>query len=197
MKQMMERAGNSHLLTILSYPGAGHLIEPPYSPHCRASNFMLAETRTKGKPTKCVLKFQKTTEDKFVMKISKYLLNGKSQLIPLIRLCWCNDKNIILLFFFNIKTVLWYKICITIYRFPEYYFFLNLLKNWVQSYFYLISTKSNYLTLPFQFVMAIMVFVAVVVLWGGQTEPHSRAQEDSWHKTLAFLEQHLYSNMSH
>ncbi|KAL7858156.1 hypothetical protein AOLI_G00182580 [Acnodon oligacanthus] len=34
----------------------------------------------------------------------------------------------------------------------------------------------------------------VVVLWGGQTVPHSRAQEDSWHKTLTFLEQHLYSN---
>ncbi|MCJ8735951.1 hypothetical protein PDJAM_G00253440 [Pangasius djambal] len=84
MKQMMEQAGNSHLLTVLSYPGAGHLIEPPYSPHCRASNFMLAETRAK-----------------------------------------------------------------------------------------------------------------VVVLWGGQTEPHCRAQEDSWHKTLAFLEQHLYSNMNH
>uniref|UniRef100_A0A667YQ48 Acyl-CoA thioesterase 19 n=1 Tax=Myripristis murdjan TaxID=586833 RepID=A0A667YQ48_9TELE len=39
MRQMMERAGNSHLLTVLSYPGTGHLIEPPYSPHCRASKF--------------------------------------------------------------------------------------------------------------------------------------------------------------
>ncbi|XP_053369886.1 bile acid-CoA:amino acid N-acyltransferase-like [Clarias gariepinus] len=84
MKQMMEQAGNSHLLTTLSYPGAGHLIEPPYSPHCRASNYMLIGTRKK-----------------------------------------------------------------------------------------------------------------VVVLWGGQTVPHSHAQEDSWHKTLAFLEQHLYSNLSH
>lgn len=81
MKQMMDRAGNSHLLSVLSYPVAGHLIEPPYTPHCRASNFMLAETRQK-----------------------------------------------------------------------------------------------------------------VVVLWGGQTEPHSHAQEDSWCKTLAFLEQHLYSH---
>nr|XP_023694720.1 acyl-coenzyme A thioesterase 4-like isoform X1 [Paramormyrops kingsleyae] len=41
MQKMMEEAGNSHLLTILSYPGAGHLIEPPYSPHIRASNFVL------------------------------------------------------------------------------------------------------------------------------------------------------------
>uniref|UniRef100_A0A4W6DBF7 Acyl-CoA thioesterase 19 n=1 Tax=Lates calcarifer TaxID=8187 RepID=A0A4W6DBF7_LATCA len=36
MKEMMERAGNSHLLTILSYPNAGHLIEPPYTPHARS-----------------------------------------------------------------------------------------------------------------------------------------------------------------
>uniref|UniRef100_A0A3B3IC71 Acyl-CoA thioesterase 19 n=1 Tax=Oryzias latipes TaxID=8090 RepID=A0A3B3IC71_ORYLA len=33
MKQMMERAGNDQLLTLLSYPGTGHLIEPPYTPH--------------------------------------------------------------------------------------------------------------------------------------------------------------------
>ncbi|XP_017295517.1 peroxisomal succinyl-coenzyme A thioesterase [Kryptolebias marmoratus] len=39
IKETMERAGNSHLLTLLSYPNAGHLIEPPYSPHARASLF--------------------------------------------------------------------------------------------------------------------------------------------------------------
>ena len=49
MRQMMEKAGNSHLLTVASYPGTGHLIEPPYSPHIRASNFMVAQARTKGK----------------------------------------------------------------------------------------------------------------------------------------------------
>ncbi|KAI5627043.1 peroxisomal acyl-CoA thioesterase 2b like 3 [Silurus asotus] len=81
MKLMMEQDGNSQLLTVLSYPGAGHLIEPPYTPHCQASNFMLAGTRTKE-----------------------------------------------------------------------------------------------------------------MVLWGGQTETHSRAQEDAWHKILAFLKQQLYSN---
>uniref|UniRef100_A0A672FVE7 Peroxisomal succinyl-coenzyme A thioesterase-like n=1 Tax=Salarias fasciatus TaxID=181472 RepID=A0A672FVE7_SALFA len=43
MKEMMERAGNSHLLTILSYPEAGHLIEPPYTPHTRAILFPLCE----------------------------------------------------------------------------------------------------------------------------------------------------------
>ncbi|KAM3608511.1 uncharacterized protein V6R79_000231 [Siganus canaliculatus] len=39
MKEMMEKAGNSHLLTVLSYPNAGHLIEPPYTPFARASTF--------------------------------------------------------------------------------------------------------------------------------------------------------------
>ncbi|KAL2102596.1 hypothetical protein ACEWY4_001764 [Coilia grayii] len=39
IQQMMERSGNGHLLTVLSYPGAGHLIEPPYTPHVRFSNF--------------------------------------------------------------------------------------------------------------------------------------------------------------
>uniref|UniRef100_A0A8C1PA88 Acyl-CoA thioesterase 19 n=1 Tax=Cyprinus carpio TaxID=7962 RepID=A0A8C1PA88_CYPCA len=81
MKKMMEEAGNSHLLTVLSYPGTGHLIEPPYSPHVRFSDFKLLEAKTK-----------------------------------------------------------------------------------------------------------------VVVLWGGETVPHSRAQEESWQKTLAFLEEHLYDN---
>uniref|UniRef100_A0A672YFJ3 Acyl-CoA thioesterase 19 n=1 Tax=Sphaeramia orbicularis TaxID=375764 RepID=A0A672YFJ3_9TELE len=37
IKEMMERAGNSHLLTILSYPNTGHLIEPPYSGHVLVS----------------------------------------------------------------------------------------------------------------------------------------------------------------
>ncbi|XP_029987060.1 acyl-coenzyme A thioesterase 3-like [Sphaeramia orbicularis] len=37
IKEMMERAGNSHLLTILSYPNTGHLINPPYSGHVLVS----------------------------------------------------------------------------------------------------------------------------------------------------------------
>nr|XP_055047058.1 peroxisomal succinyl-coenzyme A thioesterase-like [Misgurnus anguillicaudatus] len=40
MKLIMEKAGNLHLLKVLTYPGAGHLIEPPYTPHIRASNFI-------------------------------------------------------------------------------------------------------------------------------------------------------------
>lgn len=42
MKEMMERAGNSHLLTILSYPNTGHLIEPPFTPFTRISAFRSA-----------------------------------------------------------------------------------------------------------------------------------------------------------
>ncbi|KAJ7997654.1 hypothetical protein DPEC_G00214380 [Dallia pectoralis] len=79
MKRMMETAGNSHLLTTLSYPGTGHLIEPPYSPHIRASNFKAPGAKQK-----------------------------------------------------------------------------------------------------------------IVVLWGGDTAPHSYAQEHSWMETLGFLEEHLY-----
>ncbi|CAJ1054548.1 peroxisomal succinyl-coenzyme A thioesterase-like isoform X2 [Xyrichtys novacula] len=78
--QMMSSSGRQHLLSTLTYPDTGHLIEPPYSPHFRATNFI--------KPT----------------------------------------------------------------------------------------TKEK-----------------VIVLWGGRTKPHSDAQEDSWRKILAFLEQHLYS----
>ncbi|KAG1939429.1 acyl-coenzyme A amino acid N-acyltransferase [Pimephales promelas] len=81
MKKMMEKAGNGHLLTVLLYPGTGHLIEPPYSPHVRFSDLKLLETKTK-----------------------------------------------------------------------------------------------------------------VVNVWGGETAPHGRAQEESWQKTLAFLEEHLCDN---
>ncbi|XP_064417218.1 peroxisomal succinyl-coenzyme A thioesterase-like isoform X1 [Latimeria chalumnae] len=33
IRKMMEAAGNTHLLTSVSYPGTGHLIDPPYCPH--------------------------------------------------------------------------------------------------------------------------------------------------------------------
>ncbi|XP_076026250.1 peroxisomal succinyl-coenzyme A thioesterase-like [Genypterus blacodes] len=48
MEEMMERAGNSHLLTVLSYPNAGHLIEIPYSPHTRASAFRTVNSKGKA-----------------------------------------------------------------------------------------------------------------------------------------------------
>ncbi|XP_042338899.1 bile acid-CoA:amino acid N-acyltransferase-like [Plectropomus leopardus] len=44
---MMERAGNSHLLTVLSYLNAGHLIEPPFTPFARASTFRSVGSREK------------------------------------------------------------------------------------------------------------------------------------------------------
>ncbi|XP_037342875.2 peroxisomal succinyl-coenzyme A thioesterase-like isoform X2 [Pungitius pungitius] len=81
MAHMMRAAGKDHLLTRIEYPATGHLIEPPYSPHFRATNFIKKSTREK-----------------------------------------------------------------------------------------------------------------VILLWGGQTKAHSDAQEDSWKKILAFLQQHLYSN---
>uniref|UniRef100_A0A3P9PDA8 Acyl-CoA thioester hydrolase/bile acid-CoA amino acid N-acetyltransferase domain-containing protein n=1 Tax=Poecilia reticulata TaxID=8081 RepID=A0A3P9PDA8_POERE len=37
IEERLRSAGKSHLFTRLSYPGAGHLIEPPYSPCARAS----------------------------------------------------------------------------------------------------------------------------------------------------------------
>ncbi|XP_028811323.1 acyl-coenzyme A thioesterase 4-like isoform X1 [Denticeps clupeoides] len=81
MTEMMSKAGNDHLLTVLSYPGAGHLIEPPYTPHFRFSNFTFQGSNQK-----------------------------------------------------------------------------------------------------------------VVLLWGGHTEPHAHAQEDSWEKILLFLQQHLHKS---
>ncbi|XP_034529770.1 peroxisomal succinyl-coenzyme A thioesterase-like isoform X2 [Notolabrus celidotus] len=38
--QMMRSQGNLHLLSTLTYPDTGHLIEPPFSPHFRATNFI-------------------------------------------------------------------------------------------------------------------------------------------------------------
>lgn len=48
---MMARAGNSHLLTVLSYPNAGHLIKPPYTPHARSSTFKTIEIEEKSRFT--------------------------------------------------------------------------------------------------------------------------------------------------
>lgn len=36
----------------------------------------------------------------------------------------------------------------------------------------------------------------VMIVWGGQTKPHSDAQEDSWQKILAYLQHHLCSRPS-
>ncbi|CAL8318520.1 unnamed protein product [Lota lota] len=44
---IMSVAGNKHLLTTLTYPNTGHLIEPPFTPHIRASNFIVHHTKEK------------------------------------------------------------------------------------------------------------------------------------------------------
>ncbi|XP_045928626.1 bile acid-CoA:amino acid N-acyltransferase-like [Micropterus dolomieu] len=46
--QMMQAAGKEHLLTRVQYPNTGHLIEPPYSPHFRASTFIMDSTKDKA-----------------------------------------------------------------------------------------------------------------------------------------------------
>lgn len=46
IEENLKAAGKSHLFTRLSYPGAGHLIEPPYMPNSRASLWS-------AKPKKC------------------------------------------------------------------------------------------------------------------------------------------------
>ncbi|XP_068162713.1 peroxisomal succinyl-coenzyme A thioesterase-like isoform X2 [Antennarius striatus] len=38
--QTLNATGKDHLLTTVQYPGAGHLIEPPFSPHNRATTFL-------------------------------------------------------------------------------------------------------------------------------------------------------------
>ena len=38
------------------------------------------------------------------------------------------------------------------------------------------------------------VVFAVMALWGGDTVPHARTQEDAWRKMLAFLQENLYGS---
>ncbi|XP_064409126.1 bile acid-CoA:amino acid N-acyltransferase-like [Latimeria chalumnae] len=47
IRKVMEAAGNVHLLTSVSYPGAGHLIEPPYCPHASFSKMTIPSQNKK------------------------------------------------------------------------------------------------------------------------------------------------------
>ncbi|XP_034444086.1 peroxisomal succinyl-coenzyme A thioesterase-like [Hippoglossus hippoglossus] len=47
MKEMMERAGNSHLLKVLKYPNTGHMITIPYLPHTPFTLFLSFAARAK------------------------------------------------------------------------------------------------------------------------------------------------------
>ncbi|CAB1346034.1 unnamed protein product, partial [Coregonus sp. 'balchen'] len=49
MCSMMERTGNGHLLTTVSYPGACHLIKPSYTPHFHSSTFLRLYTKNRVK----------------------------------------------------------------------------------------------------------------------------------------------------
>lgn len=102
----MTAAGKSHLLTVLNYPGAGHLIEPPYSPHC-------AVARMDKKSTSCSVRPRESSAFPFV---NAWRTHG-----------------------------------------------------------------------------GVCAFVLVVLVHGGETKPHSDAQEDAWWKILAYLRHHLYS----
>uniref|UniRef100_W5NGJ7 Acyl-coenzyme A thioesterase 1-like n=2 Tax=Lepisosteus oculatus TaxID=7918 RepID=W5NGJ7_LEPOC len=81
MGKMMENAGNRHLLTLLSYPGTGHLIEPPYSPHVRSSNFMIAQEKKKvivlwGGETKLHSYAQEDSWQKILKFLKQHLYHG-------------------------------------------------------------------------------------------------------------------------
>uniref|UniRef100_A0A3P9CHU4 Acyl-coenzyme A thioesterase 4 n=1 Tax=Maylandia zebra TaxID=106582 RepID=A0A3P9CHU4_9CICH len=46
--RLLREGGKEHLLSRLAYPGAGHLIEPPFSPHFRATKFIILNSKKKG-----------------------------------------------------------------------------------------------------------------------------------------------------
>ncbi|KAM9376637.1 peroxisomal succinyl-coenzyme A thioesterase-like isoform 1-T1 [Pholidichthys leucotaenia] len=87
IKDMMERAGNNHLLTLLSYPHAGHLIEPPYLPHTRTSLF-----KSLGKGEKYMvlwggqmLEHSRAQEDswrKLLVFLREHLYGGSTSAVP-------------------------------------------------------------------------------------------------------------------
>ncbi|XP_076731798.1 acyl-coenzyme A thioesterase 1 isoform X1 [Maylandia zebra] len=45
--RLMREAGKEHLLSRLAYPDTGHLIEPPFSPHFRATTFVIHSSKEK------------------------------------------------------------------------------------------------------------------------------------------------------
>ncbi|XP_043943811.1 bile acid-CoA:amino acid N-acyltransferase-like [Protopterus annectens] len=47
IERKMKEAGNNHLLTKISYPGAGHIIEPPFFPLNKSSKIQIPTMKTK------------------------------------------------------------------------------------------------------------------------------------------------------
>lgn len=50
MEETLRAAGKHQLFTCLSYPGAGHLIEPPYTPNSRASLWSVKPVKREPRP---------------------------------------------------------------------------------------------------------------------------------------------------
>lgn len=50
IEETLRAAGKSELFTLLSYPGAGHLIEPPYTPNSRASLWTVKPQKRESHP---------------------------------------------------------------------------------------------------------------------------------------------------
>lgn len=94
MEMMMEKAGNRHLLTVLTYPDAGHLIEPPYSPHFRATNFMLQEMKEKSMLPLCIFHINITYLELFNCVICRlFEYTSECKLLLLLQLsCYGVDR---------------------------------------------------------------------------------------------------------
>uniref|UniRef100_A0A672YUR4 Acyl-CoA thioesterase 19 n=1 Tax=Sphaeramia orbicularis TaxID=375764 RepID=A0A672YUR4_9TELE len=80
--EMMEQAGNSHLLTLLSYPNTGHLIEPPYSPHARASRFKSVVVVLWGGDTVAHSRAQEDAWRKTLAFLRENLYSRKNSIAP-------------------------------------------------------------------------------------------------------------------
>ncbi len=57
MAMMMEKAGNRHLMEVLTYHGAGHLIEPPYLPTIQSTNYYLLWKKKRSMHALCLVSF--------------------------------------------------------------------------------------------------------------------------------------------
>uniref|UniRef100_A0A673B7T3 Acyl-CoA thioesterase 19 n=1 Tax=Sphaeramia orbicularis TaxID=375764 RepID=A0A673B7T3_9TELE len=82
IKEMMEQAGNSHLLTLLSYPNTGHLIEPPYLPHARASRFKSVVVVLWGGDTVAHSRAQEDAWRKTLAFLRENLYSRKNSIAP-------------------------------------------------------------------------------------------------------------------
>lgn len=91
MAQMMESGGNRHLLSKFVYPDTGHLIEPPYSPHFRASNFIVPTRKEKvivlwGGRTKPHSDAQEDSWRKILAFLQHHMHSSSSAVLPRARM---------------------------------------------------------------------------------------------------------------